>query len=78
MLIDFPTARLELQKNQLARLANARNTRMECMDGVAWITLDHDRRDIVLTRGQSFVVDSGAGVIVHALQGPTSIELRAA
>ena len=34
--------RLDLAKNETARLADARNTRLDCVDGVAWITIDGD------------------------------------
>jgi len=77
MLLDTPNARLTLQHNQLARLASACDTRVDCVDGVAWITIDGDRRDIVLSRGESFVVDSAAPIIVHAIQGPAAVELHA-
>jgi hypothetical protein len=77
MLLDTPNARLTLQHNELARFAGACDTRVDCVDGVAWITIDGDRRDIVLSRGESFVVDSSAPVIVHAIQGPAAVELHA-
>jgi len=76
MLLDIPHARLTLRHNELARLAGARNTRVDCIEGTAWITIDGDRRDVVLSRGQSFVVDSSAPVLVHAIQGPAAVELR--
>ena len=76
MLLNTEHARLGLDKDQMARLARACDTRLECVDGVAWITVDGDRRDIVLSRGESFVVESGADVIVYALQGPAAIEIH--
>ncbi|HJV59941.1 MAG TPA: DUF2917 domain-containing protein [Albitalea sp.] len=78
MLLDTPYAELALGHNQIARLDQARGTRLECIAGVAWITIDRDRRDIVLSRGDSFVVDRSAPVIVHALQGPAAVALHAA
>jgi hypothetical protein len=77
MLLDTPTARLSLQHNQLARVARACGTRVECVAGVAWITLDRDTRDIVLTRGESFVVDRPTPLLVHAIQGPAAVVLQA-
>jgi hypothetical protein len=77
MTLDAPHTRVTLQHNQLARLGAARDTRVDCVDGVAWITIDGDRRDIVLSRGQSFVVDSMAPVILHAIQGPAALDLHA-
>lgn len=77
MLLATPYAELSLQHNQLARVTDACGTRVDCVDGHAWITIDGDPRDIVLARGESFVVDSALPVIVHALQGPTAVALHA-
>jgi len=77
MLLTTRHARFSLARNQAARLSRARDTSVRCVDGVAWITLDGDPRDIVLERGQSFVVDSNADVLVFALRGPAAVELDA-
>lgn len=77
MLLATPYAELSLEHNQLARLTDACGTRVDCVDGHAWLTIDGDRRDIVLARGESFVVDSAAPVIVHAIQGATAVALHA-
>jgi hypothetical protein len=69
MRLDTPRARLDLAKNELATLRHACRTRLECLEGTAWVTIDNDPRDIVLARGESFVVDSGDNVIVFALGG---------
>jgi hypothetical protein len=70
--------RLDLAKNETARLANAMRTRLDCVDGVAWITIDGDLRDIVLTRGQSFVVDRGEKVLVYGLQNGAVVDVQPA
>ena len=67
--------RLDLARNETARLSDARHTRIDCVDGVAWVTIDNDPRDVVLTRGQSFVVDRSADVIVCAIQGGAVVEV---
>ena len=68
--------RLALAKNQTAHLGDARRTRLDCVDGVAWITIDGDPRDVVLTRGQSFVVDRGADVLVYGLQNGAVVDVQ--
>lgn len=78
MLLATPTARIALAHNQFARLADARGARVDVVDGHAWITIDGDRRDVVLSRGQSFVVDSRAAVLVHAIHGPADVAVHAA
>src|SRR5258707_14198445 len=77
MLLNTDHARLTLQRDAITRLADARGTRVECVDGVAWITVDGESRDIVLTRGQSHVVESSADVIVCAIHGPAAVEVHA-
>jgi hypothetical protein len=77
MLLDAPNARLTLAHNQMARLTNACNTRGECVAGVAWVTVDGDPRDVVLSRGESFVIESAAPVIVHAIQAAADVRLHA-
>jgi hypothetical protein len=75
MRLDTPRARLDLAKHEAAQLQNACHTRLKCLDGTAWVTMDNDRRDIVLSRGDSFVVDSGERVIVSALGSGTIIDV---
>jgi hypothetical protein len=41
---------------------------IECRSGSVWITLDHDRRDIVLAPGQRFVGDAHRRMLVSALE----------
>lgn len=68
---------LNLPRNAASRLSHAAASRLHVLDGVAWITIDGDQRDIVLERGESFDVDSEADVIVFALGGPVAVEVHA-
>ena len=76
MQLDARHARLDLAKNEIARLTQAHSTRLDCLDGVAWITVDGDPRDVVLTRGQSFVIDRMSDVLVCAIQGHAAIDVH--
>jgi hypothetical protein len=67
MLIDTRDARLPLTVGKLTRLVDACNTRLTCLRGQAWITIDGDRRDIVLVPGDQFVIDSNQPVLIYAL-----------
>src|SRR5437016_2059120 len=67
MRLDTRQARLDLTQDQLATLTQACRTHIACLAGTAWITIDRDPRDVVLERGESFVVDSNANVVVTAL-----------
>jgi hypothetical protein len=75
MLIETHRARLPVSAGQGALLRSALNARLTAVSGVAWITLDGDRRDIVLEPGQSFVVDSDRPVMIYALNASQSLEL---
>jgi len=76
MLIDTRTARLPLSVGKLARLANACNTRVTCVRGQAWITIDGEARDVVLEAGQQFVIDSNRDVIVNPLRAGELMEIE--
>ena len=43
---------LSLESRQVARLGHVPGRRIECRAGTAWLTLDGDRRDIVLRPGE--------------------------
>lgn len=73
-----PATRLLLQRGQTSRLPTARAARLCSACGTLWITIDHDRRDIVLEPGQCFTVGSQEAVTVSALAGPAVLDLRPA
>jgi hypothetical protein len=60
------------------RLVRSRGRRIGCVEGVVWVTLDRDERDIVLDGGESFVVDCDAPVLIFALRGPAVVDIAGA
>lgn len=75
-MLCFPdTASLLLPRGGVIRLTDAAGTRVTCRSGAAWITLDDDRRDIVLEAGDQFVIDRAGLTLVCALAGPAAIEV---
>lgn len=68
MIFEIDSLRIPLAARGLARLPDAQATRIVCEAGTVWITIDNDPRDIVLSSGQSFVVDRRAGVLMSALE----------
>ena len=68
---------IELTARQIFEIADASRQRIECVEGCVWITLDHDERDIVLERGESFLADDCARALVYAFE-PARLALRAA
>ena len=60
--------RFDLAKNELVKLSDARDQVLGCTAGELWITVDGDRRDIILTPGERWRIESRAPVVVMALQ----------
>ena len=58
----------ELARGRTLTLCEALGQRVECLDGCVWITLDGDRRDIVVEAGQAFTADRNQRALIHALE----------
>ncbi|MGJ7511048.1 DUF2917 domain-containing protein [Variovorax sp. GT1P44] len=67
---------LSMPKKAIFTLPDAHDVDIECQSGSLWITLDHDRRDIVLEQGQRFRSDSHRRVLVAALE-PSCVRFTA-
>ncbi|WP_077037085.1 DUF2917 domain-containing protein [Pelomonas sp. KK5] len=68
-------ARLQLQRGQTSRLTGAAH--LASSAGTIWVTIDHDPRDWVLEAGETLdVADGAAELMVSALGGPATLELR--
>lgn len=63
-----------IPRQQILRLPAALGQRIECVEGCVWITMDHDRRDLIVAAGQAFTADRHERVLVHALQ-PSCVRL---
>ena len=77
MLLNAERARLNLADDEVARLVDARDSRLEVSDGFVWITVDGDQGDVILGPGESYVVDTRAPVTVSALRGAAALDVRA-
>ena len=60
-----------LPRGTLHGITGPRGWRIECIAGRAWITHDHDPRDIILEAGESHTCDRPERVIVQALEALT-------
>lgn len=58
----------ELRNTQIVQVPQALGQRIECLEGSVWVTLDGDARDVVLHRGQSFLVDRPQRTLIQALE----------
>lgn len=68
MKIEFPASRIVLAEDQFLKLEGAVGARISSRRGSVWITQDGDIRDIVLERGDTFVIEREGPSIVQALE----------
>ena len=66
MACDGYTKVWELADDEIVGLDGARGTTLRVTRGTLWLTFERDRRDIVLTAGDSFVIDRGGMTLVQA------------
>ena len=59
---------IRLPARSVQRLEAAKGQQVTCLDGVVWLTQANDHRDIILTRGQSFILDRKGTAVVFALK----------
>jgi hypothetical protein len=72
MLCTGYTKVWELTPNEIVRLDGARGTTLRVTSGGLWVTLENDKRDIVLTAGDSYTIDRGGLTLVEA-QGKSTV-----
>ena len=77
MLLNAQRAQLNLADDEVARLRDACDSRLEVTQGFVWLTVEGDRNDVVLGAGESFLIDSRDAVTVSAIRGPASLRVRA-
>ncbi|MBI1891202.1 MAG: DUF2917 domain-containing protein [Burkholderiales bacterium] len=58
---------VRLQRDQHMRLQDARGWQIKSVNGTVWLTQEGDSRDIVLRKGQSFVLDRDGTALLSAL-----------
>ena len=66
---------VELAAGAILSLSNVRDLIVTCDAGELWITLDGDRRDIILSRGGSLAVARNVRIVINALRS-SRIRLR--
>jgi hypothetical protein len=77
MLLTAQRAQLNLADDEVARLHDACDSRLEVTEGFVWITVEGERNDVVIGAGGSFLIDSRNAVTVSAIRGAASLRVRA-
>ena len=62
---------VSMVKGSISSLDHATDTRLRCLSGSVWITVDGVYDDVVLEPGQSWVVPGPARVIAQAMERST-------
>jgi hypothetical protein len=57
-----------LAARELYTLMPDDEVRLACVSGSLWVTLDHDRRDIILERGQNWTMPARRRCVIYALE----------
>ncbi len=62
--LDLDDEPIRLAGRKLLRLHDAPGSTVRALDGSVWITEEGDRRDIVLSQGESFVLQRRGAALV--------------
>lgn len=70
------TAVRHLRPGQSARILAGAATRLAAARGTLWVTLDHDRRDLLLSPGESVWLAPGTAAVAGALRREATLCLQ--
>jgi hypothetical protein len=59
---------VRLPARSVYRLEDAKGQQITVLSGVVWVTQANDPRDIILTRGRSFIIDRKGLTVAYALK----------
>jgi hypothetical protein len=68
MEIRLDQTAVKLAEHNTISIVDGKGARIAVTEGSVWITQDHDPRDVMLTAGESFVLDRNGKTIVEALR----------
>lgn len=59
---------IRLPARSVQRIEGAKGQQITCLAGLVWVTQANDSRDILLSKGQSFIVDRKGLTVAFALK----------
>jgi hypothetical protein len=68
MLAQLALEPIALTARTVHRIEDAQGMQVSCARGVTWVTQERDSRDIILTAGQSVVLDRPGLAVVFAFK----------
>ena len=75
---DLYPASITLRKGGMHRLSGGLGRRVEALTGSLWITIDNDKRDILVNPGEGFSIDRRGATLISALDDARFVVLDAA
>lgn len=66
---NSPASATQLGTGQLLSFSDACGTRIECLHGALWVTIDNDPQDIILEAGQAVTLESDSRAIAQPILG---------
>jgi hypothetical protein len=57
-----------VQARSVLPLENAKDQQVTVLDGVVWLTQANDPRDVILVKGQSFIVERNGRTVLFAFK----------
>jgi hypothetical protein len=64
-----------LKRGQTVTLHGPSQARVECLEGLAWVTCPSDGRDVTLKPGQAVRLPGSGLIAVSAMHGPARVRL---
>ena len=59
---------IRLPARSVHRIDGGKGQQITCLGGVVWVTQANDPRDVILSKGQSFIIDRKGLAVVYALR----------
>lgn len=71
MNIEHSNTIIQVTETNSVSLSKARNTRLECLEGIIWLTFDDLDGDFLLAAGEYLLINSNGSVLISSLPSAT-------
>ena len=67
MNIELSSAIIQVTETNKVSFSKACNTRLECLEGIIWLTFDDLDGDFLLTAGEHLLINSNGLALIYGL-----------